>query len=84
MLGMKKQTLYRIAVSVLFLFFGKLPASAQSNEYLMTIQVPFDFQVNEKLLPAGKYVIKPNPQTPQILLIQLNETELPLRRNSNT
>jgi len=67
---MKKQTLYRIALSVLFLFCGKLPASAHSLEHLMTIQVPFDFQVGEKLLPAGKYVIKRDPQTPQLLLIQ--------------
>ncbi|MGH9851117.1 MAG: hypothetical protein ACREBD_14860 [Blastocatellia bacterium] len=36
----------------------------------MTIQIPFDFQVGAKLLPAGKYVIKRDPQTPQLLLIQ--------------
>src|SRR5215510_7800002 len=65
-----KQTLYRVAVSVLFLFFVRLAASAQSHEYLMTIQVPFDFQVNEKQLPAGKYVIRRDPQMPQVLLIQ--------------
>lgn len=67
---MKKQTLYHIAVSVLFLFIGRLPASALSPEYLMTIQVPFEFQVNEKVLPAGKYLIKRDPQAPLLLLIQ--------------
>jgi len=65
-----KQTIYRIVTSVLFLFLDKLPASAQSDEYLMAIHVPFDFLVNEKLLPAGQYAIKRDPQTPQILLIQ--------------
>jgi len=45
---MKKQTLYYIAVSILFLVFGSMTASAQSGEYLMTIQVPFAFQVNEQ------------------------------------
>lgn len=73
---MKKQTLYHIAVLVLFLCFGRLPASAQSLEYLMTIQVPFEFQVNEQLLPAGKYVIKRDPQTPQLLLIQSTEQNI--------
>ncbi len=73
---MNKQTLYRIAVSVLFLLFGSLPASAQSQEYGMTFQVPFDFQVNEKLLPAGKYVIKRDPQMPKFLQIQSTEQNI--------
>jgi len=73
---MKKQTLYRIALSVLFLFCGKLPASAHSLENLMTVQVPFDFQVGEKLLPAGKYVIKRDPQMPQLLMIQSPERKI--------
>jgi len=73
---MKKQTLYYIAVVALFLFIGRLPASAVSPEYLMTVQVPFEFQVNEKLLPAGNYVIKRDPQTPQILMIQCPEQNI--------
>jgi len=73
---MNKQTLYRIAVSVLFLFFGSLPASAQSQGYVMTVQVPFDFQVNERLLPAGKYLIKRASQTPNFLLIQCPEQKI--------
>ncbi len=36
----------------------------------MTIQIPFDFQVNDELLPAGKYDIKRDPQMPQVLLIR--------------
>jgi len=67
---MKKQTLYRIAVSVLFLLFGSLTAFAQSQEHLMTVQVPFDFQVGEKLLPAGSYIIRRDPQMPNFLLLQ--------------
>ena len=73
---MKKQSLYRIAVSVLFLSFGRLPASALSLEYLTTVQIPFEFQVNEKLLPAGKYVINRDPQTPNFLLIQCPEQNI--------
>jgi hypothetical protein len=70
---MKKQTLYHIAVSVLFLIFGSQLASAQSSESLLTVQVPFDFQVGEKLMPAGKYLIKRDSQTPRILQIQFPE-----------
>src|SRR5262245_55595310 len=73
---MKKQTLYRVTVSILFCFFCRLPASAQSYQNLMTIQVPFDFQVNERQLPAGKYIIKRDSRTPQILLIQCPERDI--------
>jgi hypothetical protein len=72
---MKKQTLYHIAVLVLFLFFGSLTASAHP-EFLMTVQVPFDFQVNEKLLPAGKYEIQRDPLNPRILVIQSPERKI--------
>ena len=73
---MKKQTLYCIAVSVLFLFIGRGPALAQSEEYVMTVQVPFEFQVNGRLLPAGKYVIRRFAQDPLILLIQCPEQKI--------
>ncbi len=73
---MKKQIPYCIAVLILVLFFGSMPASAHSLEHLMTIQVPFDFQVNEELLPAGKYDIKRDPQMPQVLLIRCAERNI--------
>ena len=64
---MKKQTLSFIAGAMLLLCVGRLPAAAQD---VATVQIPFDFQVHEQLLPAGKYVVKPDPQAPQWLLIQ--------------
>jgi len=64
---MKKQTLSFIVGAMLLLCVGRLPAAAQD---VATVQVPFDFQVHEQLLPAGEYVVKPDPQTPQWLLIQ--------------
>lgn len=67
---MKNQTLYRIAVSALFLLFGSLPAFAQTQECAMTVQVPFEFQVNETVLPAGKYVVRRDTQMPGILQVQ--------------
>ena len=64
---MKKQTLSFIAGAMLLLCVGWLPAAAQD---VSTVQIPFDFQVQEQLLPAGKYVVKRDPQAPQWLLIQ--------------
>ncbi|HEV2663855.1 MAG TPA: hypothetical protein VG324_03045, partial [Blastocatellia bacterium] len=64
---MKKQTLSFIAGAMLLLCVGRLPAAAQD---LATVQIPFDFQVREQLLPAGKYVVKRDRQASQWLLIQ--------------
>jgi len=64
---MKKQTLSFIAGAMLLLCAGRLPAAAQD---MATVQIPFDFQVHDQLLPAGKYVVKRDPQAPQWLLIQ--------------
>ncbi len=64
---MKKQTLSFIVGAMLLLCVGRLPATAQG---VATVQIPFDFQVQEQLLPAGEYVIKRDPQAPQWLLIQ--------------
>ena len=73
---MKKQILYHIAASILILFIGRMPVSAQSREFLTTFQVPFDFQIGGKLLPAGTYVVKRDPQMPQVLRINCPERKL--------
>ena len=77
---MKKQTLYPITVSVICLFFGLFFGSqrayAQSPEYVLAVQVPFDFQVRDSLLPAGKYIIKRNPQITNFLLIESTEQKI--------
>jgi hypothetical protein len=73
---MKKQAFFRIVLPVLFLVFAGVPAFAQSPDNLMTVQVPFDFQVGEKSLPAGKYTIKRDPQMPKLLLIQCPEQKI--------
>lgn len=67
---MKKQALYCIALNVLCLFILRAPVAAQSMEQLLTVEIPFEFQINEQQLPAGKYVIKRSPQMPQVLLLQ--------------
>ena len=70
---MKQQTFYRIAVALLFLCCGGLSASAQSTQSLLTAQIPFEFQVNKKVLPAGRYLVKRDPLQPHFLLIQSRE-----------
>lgn len=67
---MKKTMLYSVAMSMLVLFCCGLPASAQSLERLMTAQIPFDFQVGEKQLPAGEYTIKRDPRMTGLLVLE--------------
>ncbi|MDX2032166.1 MAG: hypothetical protein SF339_15945 [Blastocatellia bacterium] len=67
---MKKLPLCRFALTALFLFLGAASTPAQSLEKLLTIQVPFDFQIGDKALPAGEYVVQRDPQMPQHLQIQ--------------
>ncbi|MBP6820819.1 MAG: hypothetical protein KA368_04720 [Acidobacteria bacterium] len=78
MIRIKKYTVCCLAIAALVLFTGSLQrVSAQSQETVMTIQVPFDFQIGEQEFPAGKYDVKRNIQTSGFLLIQSTE-----RKNS--
>lgn len=73
---MKKRTLYRIAMTGIFLLFGGLSASAQTHERVMTVKVPFDFHVSKRLLPAGNYTITRATRMPGLLLIQCPEQKI--------
>lgn len=73
---MKKQILFHIAASILFLFIGRAPAFAQTQEFLTTFHVPFDFQIGGKLLPAGTYTVKRDLQIPHVLRIICPEQKL--------
>ena len=67
---MKKQALYRIAAVSLILLVGALSGRAQSRTDEMTVNIPFDFNVGEKTLPAGNYVISRNFEMPNLLIIR--------------
>jgi len=67
---MKKQALYRIAAVSLILLVGALSGRAQSRTGELTVNIPFDFNVGEKTLPAGNYVISRNFEMPNLLIIQ--------------
>jgi len=67
---MKMQALYRIAAVSLILLVGALSGRAQTRTGELTVNIPFDFNVGEKTLPAGDYVISRNFETPNRLTIR--------------
>jgi hypothetical protein len=44
-------------LAVIALISAGVPAKAQSLQYKLTVNIPFDFTVADKKLPAGKYSI---------------------------
>ena len=70
---MKKRMLYCFLGAGLYLLLGAGAASAQSLETLMTVQAPFDFQINDRRMPAGEYVIRRDPQAPQFLQLHCSK-----------
>src|SRR5262245_19939247 len=67
---MKKQAFYRIAVVSLIMLVGALSGRAQSRTDELAVNIPFDFNVGEKTLPAGNYVIIRNFEMPNLLIIR--------------
>lgn len=67
---MTKQTLCRVAITVIFLFIGVLTVQAQPAERLFTLRIQFDFQVNETVLPAGEYTFSRIPQIQNLIVIE--------------
>ena len=50
-------------------------ANAQSLEYRLTANIPFDFTVANKKLPAGKYWIRRGQSSNGDLLMQISSTD---------
>ncbi|HEX4949533.1 MAG TPA: hypothetical protein VFZ34_22850 [Blastocatellia bacterium] len=67
---MKNQLLSQFAFTALILLFSALTAPAHSLDNLLTLQIPFDFRINGKLLPAGEYSFKRIPTMPEVLIIE--------------
>ena len=51
------------------------PAKAQSLEYRLTANIPFDFSIADKKLPAGKYVVSRAQQSAGDLLVQIKSAD---------
>src|SRR5262245_55631822 len=67
---MKKQSLYRIAAVSLILLMAALLGRAQSRTDQLAVNIPFDFNIGEKTLPAGDYVISRDFEMPNLLIVQ--------------
>ncbi|HEX5734743.1 MAG TPA: hypothetical protein VF131_18065 [Blastocatellia bacterium] len=55
---MKKQVYSIFAISVLLLAASVIPANAQAAR-LIGANIPFNFVVKDKVLPAGDYILEP-------------------------
>src|ERR1700755_2932327 len=67
---MNKQPLFRVVVVGLILLAVALSGRAQSRGAELAVNVPFDFNVGERTLPAGDYIISRDFETPNLLIIR--------------
>ncbi|HEX3252672.1 MAG TPA: hypothetical protein VHS05_24750 [Pyrinomonadaceae bacterium] len=58
-------------LAVIALISAGVPAKAQSLQYKLTANIPFDFTVMDKKLPAGKYSVSRAQQFNGDLVIQI-------------
>jgi hypothetical protein len=58
-------------LAVIALISAGAPAKAQSLQYKLTANIPFDFKVMDKKLPAGKYSVSRAEQFNGDLVIQI-------------
>jgi hypothetical protein len=64
---MRKQTIKILVLVALFALLGPVVALAQSWQW-MTVRVPFDFHVGEKVFPAGKYRVQASTGQSTVLI----------------
>lgn len=65
---------YCLLIATLALMVGQ-PAQAQSLAYGLKVNIPFDFTVGNKKLPAGDYLVSRGQQVSGDLLIQISNLE---------
>ena len=66
-------------LAVLAMIAASVPTKAQSLQYKLTANIPFDFTVTDKKLPAGKYSISRAQNSNGDLVIQIVSAD----RNEN-
>jgi hypothetical protein len=66
---MKKRITFGVLAMCLYITMTATASYAQSGKVLMA-DVPFDFEVGGKLLPAGEYSVTPITSSEQALLIR--------------
>src|SRR6185295_6141771 len=76
---MKKATVRGFAklglLAVMMIVAAGASAKAQTLDYRLTANIPFDFSVSDKKLPAGKYWISRAQQSQGDTIVQIRSTE---------
>jgi len=76
---MKKATVKGFAMfgllAVMTIITAGASAKAQSLDYRLTANIPFDFTVADKKLPAGKYWINRAQQSQGDMIVQIRSTK---------
>src|SRR6476469_4614271 len=76
---MKKATVRGFAklglLAVMMIVAAGASAKAQSLDYRLTANIPFDFSVADKKLPAGKYWISRAQQSQGDMIVQIRSTK---------
>jgi len=62
-------------LAVMVIIAASVSASAQSLQYRITANIPFDFSVAGKKLPAGKYWINRAQQGSGDMVVQISSTD---------
>jgi len=81
---MKKQTLRKFTLLSFLLMLAAVTVSAQS-ERIRVINIPFNFIVGQKTLPAGEYTLEPNRKdSDNVWLLQSKEGHASALFTTNT
>ncbi len=81
---MKKQTLRKFTLLSFLLMLTAVTVSAQS-ERIRVINIPFNFIVGQKTLPAGEYTLEPNRKdSDNVWLLQSKEGNASALFTTNT
>ncbi len=73
-----------VGLLVMMFIAASAPANAQSLVYRLTANIPFDFSVAEKKLPAGEYWISRAQQGNGDLIMQISSTDGHMKINRLT
>jgi hypothetical protein len=63
-------------LAVMMIIAASVSANAQSLQYRLTANIPFDFSVGSEKLPAGKYWISRAQQSNGDTVVQIRSTDL--------
>jgi hypothetical protein len=81
---MKKQLLRASAIFIFVITMAAVSVSAQSDERRIVVDIPFDFVVEKRTLPAGVYTIKSiSSNSDKILLIRSADGRQSALANTN-